>query len=114
MTDTGDRPPPTRPILRRKPGWLETVACWGLWLVFTAVTLVAAFAAIFPLGFSGAFPEQSGEAGGLFAWALLTVIACAITPIAMGIGHWRHWHIWYWPLLCAAVLARTLFLLYTL
>lgn len=99
---------------RPRPGTAETVVSWLLWVLASATAGVVAFASIFPLAFSGAVPEQADAAAAVFVWSLLTVMTCISAPIAMGIGHWRHWHIWYWPVLCAAVLARTLFLLQSL
>lgn len=98
----------------RKPGTAETVVSWLLWVLVSATAGVVAFASIFPLVFSGAAPEQADAAAAVFVWALFTVCACVAAPIVMGVGHWRHWHIWYWPTLCALVLVRTLFLLHNL
>ncbi len=99
---------------RPRPGTAETVVSWLLWMLASATAGIVAFTSIFPLAFSGAVPEQADAAAAVFVWSLLTVMTCISAPIAMGIGHWRHWHIWYWPVLCAAVLARTLFLLQSL
>ncbi|MBA0045664.1 hypothetical protein [Mycobacterium sp. NPDC050853] len=103
----------TAPELRR-PGTAEAVVSWLLWVLVSATACVVAFAAIFPVGFSGAFPEQADDAGKVFVWSLLTVLTCMVAPVAMGIGHWRRWHIWYWPALCTASLAWTLFLFQSL
>ncbi|NGX09326.1 hypothetical protein [Mycobacteroides franklinii] len=99
---------------RPRPGTAEAVVSWLLWVLASATAGIVAFASIFPLAFSGAVPEQADAAAAVFVWSLLTVVTCMAAPVAMGIGHWRHWHIWYWPVLCAAVLARTLFLLHNL
>ncbi|WP_286141900.1 MULTISPECIES: hypothetical protein [unclassified Mycobacterium] len=110
MTDTGE----LRRSAGRGAGPVETVVSWLLWVLVSIAGCIAAFATIFPVGFGGAFPEQADEAGKVFVWSLLTVLMCMVAPVAMGIGHWRHWHIWYWPALCVAALARTLFLLQSL
>lgn len=102
--------PPDRP----RPGTAEAVVSWLLWALVSATACVVAFASIFPLAFRGAVPEQADAAAAVFVWSLLTVFACVAAPIAMGIGHWRHWHIWYWPTLCVSVLVRTLLLLHNL
>ncbi|MGV0584743.1 hypothetical protein ABQE45_13435 [Mycobacteroides chelonae] len=98
----------------QRPGTAESVVSWLLWVLATAAAGVVAFASIFPLAFSGAAPEQADAAAAVFVWSLLTLFTCMAAPIAMGIGHWRHWHIWYWPALCVSVLVRTLFLLHNL
>lgn len=84
---------------------------WATWAVVGLIAVVLAFAAIFPLGFSGAFPEQADEAGSIAGWAVLTLATVVVAPIGMAIGHWRHWHIWYWPVLCSAAAGTTFALL---
>ncbi|WP_078288309.1 hypothetical protein [Mycobacterium sp. D16R24] len=98
----------------RRPGIAEAVVSWLLWVLASITACVVAFAAIFPVGFGGAFPEQADDAGKVFVWSLLTVLMCMVSPVAMGIGHWRQCHIWYWPALCVAALARTLYLVQSL
>ncbi|MBP2452827.1 hypothetical protein [Mycolicibacterium lutetiense] len=96
---------------RGRPGVVESVISWATWAVVGLIAVVLAFAAIFPLGFSGAFPEQADEAGSIAGWAVLTLATVVVAPIGMAIGHWRHWHIWYWPVLCSAVAGTTFALL---
>ena len=84
---------------------------WATWAVVGLIAVVLAFAAIFPLGFSGAFPEQADEAGSIAGWAVLTLATVVVAPIGLAIGHWRHWHIWYLPVLCSAVAGTTFALL---
>lgn len=98
----------------RRPGLVESLLSWTAWLLVSAAALITGFASIFPVGFSGAYPDQAEAAGTVFGWALLTLLACLIAPVVMGIGHWRHWHIWCWPAVCAAALAWTLYLLHSL
>ncbi|WP_301120366.1 hypothetical protein [Mycolicibacterium fortuitum] len=97
--------------VRRRPGVVESVISWAVWLVSGLAAVLLTFAAIFPLGFSGAYPDQADEAGTLFVWVVLTWATVVLAPIGMAIGHWRRWHIWYWPALCSAVAARAFFLL---
>ncbi|OAT70696.1 hypothetical protein AWB85_05135 [Mycobacteroides immunogenum] len=98
----------------RKPGTAESIASWLIWLLVSVAAGIVTFTAIFPLAFSGAVPDQADAAAALFVWSLLTVVTCVAAAVAMGIGHLCHWHIWYWPALCALVLIRTLFLLHNL
>ncbi|WP_166904424.1 hypothetical protein [Mycobacterium sp. DL440] len=93
--------------VRRRPGVAESVISWAAWAVVGLLAMLLAFAAIFPLGFSGAFPEQADDAGTVAGWAVLTLALVVLAPIGMAIGHWRHWHIWYWPVLCGAVAGIT-------
>ena len=93
---------------------VESVISWAVWAVNGLAAVLLTFAAIFPLGFSGAYPDQADEAGTLFVWVVLTWATVVLAPIGMAIGHWRHWHIWYWPVLCAASAGTTLVLLQAL
>ncbi|MEW2480510.1 hypothetical protein AB0876_13050 [Mycobacterium sp. NPDC049093] len=97
--------------VRRRPGVVESVISWAVWAANGLAAVLLTFAAIFPLGFSGAFPDQADEAGNLFVWVVLTWATVVLAPIGMAVGHWRHWHIWFWPVLCTAAAARTFALL---
>ena len=98
----------------RRPGVAESVISWAAWAVVGLIAVLLAFAAIFPLGFSGAFPEQADEAATMAGWAVLTLATVVMAPIGRAIGHWRHWHIWYWPVLCTAAAGTTFVLLQAL
>lgn len=98
----------------RRPGVVESVISWAVWALVGLIAVLLAFAAIFPVGFSGAAPGQADEAATLAGWATLTLATVVLAPIGMAIGHWRHWHIWYWPVLCSAAAATTLVLLQAL
>ncbi|OBG89757.1 hypothetical protein A5699_12900 [Mycobacterium sp. E802] len=100
--------------MRRRPGVVESVISWALWAFAGLIAVLLAFAAIFPVGFSGAYPDQADDAATVAGWAALTVAVVVLAPIGMAIGHWRRWHIWYWPVLCAASAATTLVLLQAL
>lgn len=113
MANPSPAPPRNNPTVRR-PGVVESVFSWIAWLLVSAAALIIGFASIFPLSFSGAYPDQADAAANVFGWALLTLFACLCAPVIMGLGHWRHWHIWYWPMLCGAALAWTSFLLHSL
>ena len=95
----------------RRPGVVESVISWAVWAFVGLIAVLLAFAAIFPVGFSGAIPGQADDAATMAGWAVLTVALVVLAPIGMAIGHWRRWHIWYWPALCSAVAARAFFLL---
>ncbi|QZH58895.1 hypothetical protein K1X22_21985 [Mycolicibacterium farcinogenes] len=99
------------PASVRRPGVVESVMSWAVWALVGLIALLLAFAAIFPVGFSGAVPDQAGEAATVAGWAMLTVASVVLAPIGMAIGHWRHWHIWYWPALCGAAAVTTMVLL---
>ncbi|WP_135453964.1 hypothetical protein [Mycobacterium sp. DL99] len=99
---------------RRRPGVVESVISWVAWAVVGLIAVLLAFAALFPMGFSGAFPEQADEVGTLVGWAALTLAMVVLAPIGMAIGHWRRWHIWYWPVLCSVAAAVTFVLLQAL
>ncbi|MFV8175730.1 hypothetical protein [Mycolicibacterium peregrinum] len=98
----------------RRPGVVESVISWAVWAFVGLIAVLLAFAAIFPVGFSGAIPGQADDAATMAGWAVLTVVLVVLAPIGMAIGHWRHWHIWYWPVLCAASAGTTLVLLQAL
>ncbi|OLP02574.1 hypothetical protein BVU76_10200 [Mycolicibacterium porcinum] len=102
------------PTSVRRPGVVESVMSWAVWALVGLIALLLAFAAIFPVGFSGAAPGQADEAATVAGWAVLTLATVVLAPIGMAIGHWRHWHIWYWPVLCGAAAATTMVLLQTL
>lgn len=89
---------------------VESVISWAVWALVGLIAVLLAFAAIFPVGFSGAVLEQADEAATVAGWAMLTLATVVVAPIGMVIGHWRHWHIWYWPVLCSAAAATTLVL----
>ncbi|BBX26053.1 hypothetical protein GCM10009632_30360 [Mycolicibacterium alvei] len=80
---------------------------WAAWAVVGLLVLLLVYASIIPLGFSGASPEQADAAGTLVGWLVLTLAIVVLAPIGMAIGHWRRWHIWYWPVLCSAAAAVT-------
>ncbi|OFB45681.1 hypothetical protein BA059_01430 [Mycolicibacterium sp. (ex Dasyatis americana)] len=98
----------------RRPGVVESLISWAAWAMTGLIAVLLAFATIFPVGFSGAYPEQADDAATLAGWAVLTLALVVLAPIGMAIGHWRHWHIWYWPVLCSAAAVTTLVLLQAL
>ncbi|MBN3507877.1 hypothetical protein JYB55_03385 [Mycolicibacterium septicum] len=100
--------------VRRRPSVVESVISWAVWALVGLIAVLLAFAAIFPLGFSGVSPDQADDAATVAGWAVLTLALVVLAPIGMAIGHWRHWHIWYWPVLCAASAGTALVLLQAL
>ncbi|WKG06048.1 hypothetical protein [Mycolicibacterium sp. HK-90] len=93
--------------VRRRPGVVESVISWMAWALVGLVAVLLAFTAIFPMGFGGAFPERADEIGTLVISVVLTLVTVVVAPIGMAIGHWRRWHIWYWPALCGVAAGMT-------
>ncbi|OCB55669.1 hypothetical protein A5722_16640 [Mycobacterium vulneris] len=102
------------PTSFRRPGVVESVMSWAVWALVGLIAVLLSFAAVFPVGLSGAAPGQADEAATVAGWAVLTLVTVVLAPIGMAIGHWRHWHIWYWPVLCGAAAATTMVLLQAL
>lgn len=100
--------PPAREPARRRPGRAETAFSWIGWVASTLVAAALGVAALVPISFSGAFPDRAEAAGDVVAWEALTLALCLVSPLLMGLGHWRRRHIWYWPVLCAAAALGTI------
>ncbi len=75
--------------VRRRPCVVESVISWALWALTGFVAVLLAFAAVFPVGLGGAFPERADDLGTLVVIGMPSGKACVVARIAVAPPPWR-------------------------